>query len=316
MKSFCFLVAFCFVFSFPVVAQDVDTDEEESFWKTGGEFNVTFQQVALNNWASGGKSSLALGGVTSVYLTYDDTTQRRWENQLVVNYGISKIGDDTDRFIKTKDNLIFTSRYGRKLSTYLYLSGLADFRSQIAQGFKFVQLNDSVSDAQLVSEFMAPAFLVTSLGVTYSPKKRNLIEEDKKAQKQGGNYFALTLSPFSGKFTFVLNEALVANEQYNTEGKRVKAEAGSSLALGISRKIWENVIFNTNLNLFSAFESFQNVDMNLESLLILKVNKYIMSNISLQLIYDDDINVQRDNGTEGPALQMQHAINVGFSYGF
>jgi hypothetical protein len=315
MRTFCFWIALCMVTSFHALAQDADT-EEESFWKTGGEFNFTFQQVALSNWAGGGRSSLALGGVMSTYLTYDDTTSRRWENRLEVSYGISKIGDDNDRFIKTKDNLIFTSRYGRKLSSRLYLSGLIDFRSQIAQGFKFVQLNDSVSDAVLASEFMAPGFLVTSLGLTYSPKKRNLIEEDKKAQKQEGNYFALTLSPFSGKFTFVLNDDLVASEQYNTEGKSVKAEAGSSLTVSLRRKIWENVIFNTNLNLFSAFENFQNVDVNLESLLILKVNKYIMSNISLQLIYDDDINVQRDDGTQGPALQMQNAINVGFSYGF
>lgn len=313
MRLVSFLTALCLATSYAFAQND---DENESFWKTGGEFNTTFQQVALTNWAGGGKSSLALGGVMSMYMTYDDTTSKRWENRLEVSYGISKIGDDTDRFIKTKDNLIFTSRYGRKLSSRLYLSGLADFRSQIAQGFKFVQLNDSVSDALLVSEFMAPGFLVASLGVTYSPKKRNLIEEEKKAQKQEGNYFALTLSPFSGKFTFVLNESLVENEQYNTEGKRIKAEAGSSITMGVRKKIWENVIFNTNLNLFSAFERFQNVDMNLESLLILKVNKYIMSNVSLQLIYDDDINVQRDDGTQGPALQMQHAINVGFSYGF
>lgn len=316
MRLFCLLITLWIFTYFHAFAQDVVATEANTFWKSGGEVNVTFQQVALTNWAGGGQSSLAMGGILSTYLTYDDTTNRRWENRLVINYGISKIGDNNNRFIKTKDNLIFTSRYGRRLSSRLYLSGLVDFRTQLAQGFKFVQLNDSVSDAVLVSEFMAPAFLVTSLGVTYSPKKRNLIEEDKKAQKVEENYFALTLSPFSGKFTFVLNEDLVANEQYNTEGRSIRAEAGSSVTMGLSRKVLENVIFNTNLNLFAGFKKFQNVDVNLESLLILKVNKHIMANISLQLIYDDDINVQRDDDTLGPALQMQNAINVGFSYGF
>jgi len=76
------------------------------------------------------------------------------------------------------------------------------------------------------------------------------------------------------------------------------------------------VVFGSNLNLFAGYEEFQNVDFNLESLLVLRVNKYIVSNISLQMIYDDDINVERDDGSIGPALQVQNAINVGFSYGF
>lgn len=318
MKSFCLLLfTLCFfMFTQAIAQQDDEGNEDETFWNKGGGLSATFQQVSLNNWAGGGKSSLALGGIMSAFLTFDDTTKRRWENRLEVSYGLSRIGEDADRFIKSKDNLIFTSRYGRKLSERYYLSTLLDFRSQIAQGFKSEQVNDSISDDVKVSEFMAPGFLVASLGMTYSPKQRKLIEENDKVQKREGNYFALTLSPFSGKFTFVLDDTLAERNQYNTEGEKVKAEAGSSLTMGIRQELFKNVVFNTNLNLFAAYEKFQNVDVNLESLLVLRVNKYIMSNISLQLIYDDDTDVERDDGTVGPALQLQNAINVGFTYGF
>ncbi|MDF9800301.1 hypothetical protein OKW21_005564 [Catalinimonas alkaloidigena] len=317
MKSFCLsVIALCIFPLSQVLAQQDDQEEEDSFWNKGGGFSATFQQVALNNWAGGGKSSLALGGIMSAFLTFDDTTKRRWENRLEISYGLSRIGEDAERFIKSKDNLIFNSRYGRKLNERYYLSTLLDFRSQIAQGFKSEQVNDSISDDVKVSEFMAPGFLVASLGMTYSPKQRKLIEENDKVQKREGNYFAITLSPFSGKFTFVLDDTLAARNQYNTEEKKVKAEAGSSLTMGIRQELFKNVVFNTNLNLFAAYEKFQNVDVNLESLLVLRVNKYIMSNISLQLIYDDDTDVERDDGTIGPALQLQNAINVGFTYGF
>lgn len=298
-------------------AQQEDENKEDSFWESGGEFNATFQQVGLSNWAGGGQSTIALGGVVSAFLSYDDTTRRRWENSLEISYGISRIGSSEDaRFTKTKDNLIYTSRYGRKLSKNLYLSGLADLRTQIAQGFRMVQVSDSVQDEQLVSSFMAPGFLIASLGLTYSPVKRKLTDNSVDAKQKDGNYFALSLSPFSGKFTFVLNEELAESDQFNTDGRPIRAEAGASMTLGVRRKILENVVFSSNLNLFAGYEEFQNVDFNLESLLVLRVNKYIVSNISLQLIYDDDINVERDDGTIGPALQAQNAINVGFSYGF
>lgn len=298
-------------------AQQGEEKEEDSFWESGGEFRATFQQVGLSNWAGGGQSTIALGGVFSAFLSYDDTTRRRWENSLEIGYGISRIGSSEDsRFTKTQDNFIYTSRYGRKLSKNLYLSGLADFRTQMAQGFRIEQVNDSVQDEKLVSRFMAPGFLIASLGVTYSPVRRKLTDNSVDANKKDGNFFALSLSPFSGKFTFVLDDQLVENDQFNTAGRNVRAEAGASMTLGVRRKVLENVVFSSNLNLFAGYEEFQNVDFNLESLLVLRVNKYIVSNISLQLIYDDDISVERNDGSIGPALQAQNAINVGFSYGF
>jgi len=301
---------------FFVQAQDEQT-EEDTFWESGGEFSTTFQQVGLSNWAGGGQSTIALGGAMSAFLSYDDTTRRRWENSLEISYGISRIGSSDDsRFTKTKDNFVYTSRYGRKLSRNLYLSGLADLRTQLAQGFRIVQVNDSIQDEELVSRFMAPGFLIASLGLTYSPVKRTLTDDSIDPNKKDGNYFALSLSPFSGKFTFVLDDDLVAGNQFNTEGRNVRAEAGASMTLGIRRKLLENVVFSSNLNLFAGYEKFQNVDFNLESLLVLRVNKYILANISLQMIYDDDISVERDDGSMGPALQLQNAINVGFAYGF
>ena len=303
-------------------------DSVPQYWNTGGNFNATFQQVSLQNWAGGGRNSLALGAVASVFVTYDDTVRRRWENNLELNYGIGRLGGKENPFTKTNDNILLVSRYGRKLAPRFYLSTLLDFRSQLTQGFRYEQVNDSLQNATRISEFMAPGFLVASLGVTYSPTRKKLLlvrkkdkeeeddDEEKEKKKQFRDYFAITLSPFSGKFTFVLDDELAALDLYGTNGERARAEIGSSLTVVLRKNLIKNISVSSNLNLFSAYAEPENIDMNLETLLVLRVNELIAANVSLQLIYDDDINVEREDGSVGPALQLQNAVNVGLSYGF
>ena len=305
-------------------------DSVPQYWNTGGNFNATFQQVALQNWAGGGRNSLSLGAVANVFMVYDDTVRRRWENNLELNYGIGRIGGREAVFTKTNDNILLVSRYGRKLAPRYYLSTLLDFRSQITQGFRYELVNDSIQDATQISEFMSPGFLVASLGVTYSPTRKKLLlvrkkaddddeeedEADKVKKKQGRDYFAITLSPFSGKFTFVLNDKLAELDLYGTDGENVRAEIGSSLTVTLRKNLIKNISVSSNLNLFSGYNEPENIDVNFETLLVLKVNEFIAANVALQLIYDDDINVERDDGTVGPALQVQNAVNVGLSYGF
>ena len=312
-----------------VCAQVGVNDSVPQYWNTGGAFNATFQQVSLQNWAGGGRNSLALGAVASVFVVYDDTVKRRWENNIELNYGIGRIGGRENPFTKTNDNILLVSRYGRKLVPRFYLSTLLDFRSQITQGFRYEAVNDSTQNAIKISEFMAPGFLVASLGITYSPTRKKLLlkrkvdgeeeeddEEDKEKKQRVRDYFAVTLSPFSGKFTFVLNDELLAQDLYGTNGENVRAEIGSSLTVMLRKNLIKNVSVSSNLNLFSGYRQPQNIDMNFETLLVLKVNKFIAANVALQLIYDDDINIEREDGSTGPALQVQNAINVGLSYGF
>ena len=83
-----------------------------------------------------------------------------------------------------------------------------------------------------------------------------------------------------------------------------------------------NVGFLTKLDLFSNYmHNPQNVDVNWEILLSMKVNKYISATIATQLVYDDDINISvynKNNILEavGPRTQFKEVINVGFSYKF
>ena len=272
------------------------------YWKDGGRFNLNVQQVGLTNWAAGGESSVAIGSALEAFINYekDDIV---WENKGRVAYGVIRNGDSDNRFEKTNDLIDLSSKYSQKFSEKILMTSALHFRTQFADGVKIEKIagtNDT--RRRLISDFMAPGYLQASLGLTY----RN---EDLG--------FSTTLSPFTGRFTFVLNDTLSNAGAFGVDpGDQIRSEAGISLTGQVKRTIMENVVFQTNFNLFSNYEKFPNTVVNIEAGLNLKVNSYLQSNISSQLIYDDDVILTRSDGSRGRDLQIKNVINVGFTLGF
>ena len=73
--------------------------------------------------------------------------------------------------------------------------------------------------------------------------------------------------------------------------------------------------------MFSNYiENPENVDINWDLLILMKVNKFITASINTNLIYDDDVNITRDkngdgiNEINGPRTQFKEIIGIGFSY--
>nr|MBA3899313.1 DUF3078 domain-containing protein [Bacteroidota bacterium] len=78
-----------------------------------------------------------------------------------------------------------------------------------------------------------------------------------------------------------------------------------------------------NVDLFSNYlENPENIDINLETLIIFKINKYLASNISTHLIYDDDIRIGVDTtgdgevDTFGPRTQFKEVLSIGLTFKF
>lgn len=83
----------------------------------------------------------------------------------------------------------------------------------------------------------------------------------------------------------------------------------------------KNVKLTTTLGLFSNYlENPQNIDINWDLLVLMKVNKYITVSLNTNLIYDDDITITQDkdgdglNEVNGPRTQFKEILAVGFSY--
>jgi hypothetical protein len=265
-------------------------------WKKGALLSLNFVQSSFNNWSAGGKNSVAFNGLVSLYAKHN-TANSAFENYLDLGYGLLKEGKADLQ--KTDDRIELLSKYGQRARKNWYYSGLVNFRSQFAGGYNYP--NDSVK----ISDFLAPAYVLAALGFDFKPN----------------SYFSLFIAPVTTKYTIVNNSHLSDLGSFGVEpGKKTRSEWGGYLRLVYSRKdfqaeILKNVAFTTKLDMFSNYANHpQNIDINWETLIVMKVNKFLSVNLNTQLIYDDDIDIVKDGVVLGPRTQFKEILGVGLSF--
>ncbi len=278
--------------------QVVDTIEG---WKSGGMINLNMSQTSLTNWAAGGQSSIALNGLLNLHDQYKKGNVL-WENYLDLAYGSMKQGKAN--WWKTDDKIAFVSKYGYKTARNIYIAGLVDFRTQFSKGYNYP--NDSV----MISKFMAPGYLLGALGAEYRPNDN----------------LDVFIAPFTGKFTFVMDQALSDSGAFGVKrGDKVYSEFGGYARIFAKKDLMENISVQTNLDLFSNYlNNPGNIDVSWKVLIALKVNKFFSATISTDMIYDDDIKIVEDkndngileSGEYGPRLQFKEILAIGISYKF
>lgn len=289
-----------------VMSQTDSTNTEsqkDTSWTTGGLFNLNFSNVTLKNWAGGGESSVAFGSKFIYFANYEKG-KTTWDNSIDLAYGITRLGDSDQEFKKTDDQIILISKFGHQLSKHWFASALIDFRSQIANGFLYSpDTNDlSKETATLTSRFLSPAYALTSVGAEYRFKK----------------IFSAFLSPATGKTTIVLDEDISNAGLYGVEaGENIRNEFGALVKLNFKKEIVKNVTFLTDMNFFTAYDnSFGTIDVNLIATIDFKINDFLSAMYSINLVYDEDVDLVRDDGTVGPATQYKDVLNIGLVYKF
>lgn len=302
MRYFYFLKLFLFLAFFVVGKAQGQTDTVK--WVRSGALTFNFSNVGLSDWAAGGQNSISIGSLIDLKATRN-TQKSVWQSNLNVALGAAQIGKSSENlFKKTDDQLIASTLYGYKLNEYWSLGAGAELRTQILPGYLFYR--DSTSKerrGQLISNFMAPGYINTNVfGIIYSKKG-----------------ITAALSPTFGKITTVFNDSLSQAGAFGVEkGKKIRPEIGLNFNLKLDYNLAENINFKSNLNLFSSYDPYfiKRIDVNWETLLTLKVNKYITTTFGTQLIYDHDILIKQENGTTKQAIQFKHVLNVNFSYKF
>lgn len=297
-----------------------DSTKKEGFFnkfKTGGETTLIFNQVSFMNWAKGGENAISATGLLNLFANFN-SENFSWDNSANFKYGLQ----NTDEFgLRTNQDLIdINTKLGYKALKSFYYSGLINFKSQFAPGYKYP--NDSV----VVARFFAPAYLITSIGFDYKPNDK----------------FSLYLSPMTGKFIFI-NDTKIANlgtytsepAVYDTsgnvikKGSNLKADFGAYLRVNFTYEIMKNIIWKSKLELFNNFtdkivNNRANIDVDNENSIEMKVNEYISANIMLHFIYDHDIKIpifEKINGKKtqigvGPRLQLNEVVGIGIKYSF
>ena len=273
-------------------AQEADT----SYWTRGGVGTLTFSQVSLYQWTAGGEPSFSGAALLNLYANYKKDNIS-WQNTLDLGYGLIRQGKDENMVTKkSNDRIEFSSQFGLKASEKWYYSGLVNFKTQFAKGYNYP------NDVDVISDFFSPAYLTVSLGMDY----------------KATDNFQVFISPLTGKFTFVMDDTLSMQGAFGVDkGKNSRAEMGGFVKAAYKVKVMENVDLGTKIDLFSNYlKNPQNIDVNAEILLAMKVNQFLSATLNVLMIYDDDVNLLQSDETIGPGTQVKEVFGVGLSYTF
>jgi hypothetical protein len=232
----------------------------------------------------------------------------KWESWLNAGYGLMLQGEDTEWF-KSDDRLDINTKIGIRASEKWYYTSSLSFFSQFQPGYY------GIGDSLPISNFLSPGYVTGALGFDFNPSSK----------------LSIVLGPITSKNTIVLDQNLANmgaygvepgvydyfEEKFITEGKNLRSETGGSINITYNNpRILKNVGVISRLFLFSNYlEKPENIDVNFETQLNMQVNENISTNLTLHLIYDDDIMIALDEtGTNfGPRLQFKEVLSVGLN---
>ncbi len=276
--------------------------QSDTVWRSGGITSLNFTQVSLTNWAAGGDNSISGNALVSLFGNMKKG-KWSWDNTLDMAFGGSKIADAEIR--KTDDKIDLNSKAGYNFSNKYYLTYLLGFKTQFTEGFQYTDAGRT-----RISHFLTPGYVLNALGIDWKPN----------------DDVSVFLSPITIKTTIVNDQLLVDQAElagiklYGVDpGKKIRNEVGAYFAGKYSKKIMENVVFNTKLELFSNYSNDpQNLDVNWETIISFKVNEFVNAIVTTQLLYDNDVFVPKDevNAPPGPGTQFKQTFGIGFAYKF
>jgi len=240
----------------------------------------------------------------------------QWDNNAEFRYGLN--AQEGRKLRKSEDVIRMSSNLGYRRDTISnwYYSVQLNFNTQFANGYKYPNRDEHIST------FMAPGYLFLGAGTSYITRNQK---------------FNLYLSPLTLKSTFVLDQELAdkgafgvkkavldPNGNVITPGENNLIELGFLITNNWTWDVAKNIELKSRLNLYTDYlSSFGNIDIDWELNLKLRVNKYILTTLGTQIIYDDDIlfdAVKDDNGIVidpgEPRIQFKQLLGVGVAYDF
>jgi len=313
-KGYLSIILLVVIFSSSVFGQEADSIPPKK-WSAGGIVNINLNQTSLSNWAAGGVNSISATGLLDLHLNYKNSKNTAWDNTFKSGYGI--MNQDGRKSQKTDDFFEFNSAFTRNAfnSKNWYYAASINLKSQYTAGYK-----DPEKQLLKISEFMAPGYANTSIGLTY----------------KNGTTFTWLLAPISYKTTFVLDQQLADSGAYGvkkaeiaadgkviTPGQNIRHEIGFYSRMNVQKEILTNVTLKSKLELFSNYlHNPQNIDVNWEMLFDMKINKFMSATLNFYLIYDDDIKIPVETAADGtvtksgPRVQFKEVLGLGLNFKF
>jgi hypothetical protein len=276
-------------------AKTID-DTIKNGWKTKGKISLLFNQANFKNWIAGGENSFS-GNLGLDYRIDYKKDAFSWENRILASYGLLQTQNASFEK-KTDDQLDINSILAKKTKGYWYYSFLVNFRTQFTKGYLYTKDANGAEIREENTNFMSPGYLLFGPGMYW---KKN-------------DDFKLNFAPLTAKITFVDNRYTSIPGYTNGSYFGVDARKSMLFQLGFNFsayykvKIMENVTAENLLNLYSNYlKAPQNIDINYNLIVMMKINKVLSANFNFQAIYDDDA---------FSGFQTKEVFGLGLNYNF
>ncbi|HRZ98428.1 MAG TPA: DUF3078 domain-containing protein [Paludibacter sp.] len=258
-------------------------------WTRKANSMIQFSEnYVSDNWYQGGSSNIAILGILSGQLNYDNKKNIQWENNAEWRAGFNTVEGDTIRLLNANDdNFKVYSKLGIKAEGNWFYSGSVDFSTQFFKNYK------AVNSTVMKATFMTPLRLNVSVGFDYKYKK----------------LFSLMLSPVSYKFIYASDIVNVSPKLFGIpEGEQVLSQIGSSFKAQFSYAPVREIQLDSKLSFYTNYEK---VEIDWEIVGNFTINRYLSTRLSLNPRYDNTVILAAG---EKAKIQFKELLSFGFSY--
>jgi len=248
------------------------------------------QNYVSPNWYQGGNSNVAILGIITGQLNFDNKKSVQWENWGEWHMGFNSVDGDKIHKLSTNDDLFkLNSKLGIKAGGNFFYSTLVDFSTQFFNSY------DGINSTVMKTSFLTPVRLNVGVGLDYKYKK----------------IFSLMFSPVSYKYIYVNSNKNVDPNLFGIKtGERVLSEVGSSFNAIFCYPLSREIQIDSKLNFYS---NYQSVVVDYELVCNMIINRFMSTRISINSRYDTSV----ISPTGEPAkLQYKQLLSVGFAHKF
>ncbi|SCY86505.1 DUF3078 domain-containing protein [Flavobacterium caeni] len=258
-------------------------------WKSKGNFSLLLNQSSFSNWQAGGENNIS----GTVGINYDLNYKKddwSWDNKVIASYGLVKT-ENSSFEKKTDDRFEFNSLLGKKAKGDWSYSFFLNFKTQLTKGYIYGRDSLDREIRTPNTSFLSPGYLTFGPGMLY----------------QKGENLKINIAPATSKITFVDSQYTSDRIVYDAggiptlepyvdgtyfgvdRGKSMRYELGFHASGYYKFAVMTNVTFENILTLYSNYlEDPQNVDLDYQLNVVMKINRYLTTVLSFQTIYDDN----------------------------
>lgn len=264
----------------PLPAPTPAAPSAEMGWKNTMVGTLNLSQVSLHNWTQGGENTMAWTFILGGKFLYTAESYT-WLSNIKATYGQTKLG--TRDFEKTEDEFfgesIYSKNVGWKVNPYAALS----VKTQFQPGYKVTKDATTGQDVRTqTSDFWDPGYLMQSAGFTYAPDET-----------------------FATRLGVAVKETFSKTYGYAGPDKTVNVQTGIESGTSTKLTIMENVIYTSQLNLFSAFDKLDVWDVRWDNTFNAKINSYLVASLNVMVVHE----IAQTRRT-----QVKQALAIGLTY--